>query len=46
MILIIIINADNLEKKSKLRSNFEKNKKYICIPFYPDNEQTLIKNSL
>ena len=41
--IIIIINADNLEKKSKLRSFFEKNKKTICIPFYPDNDQTLSK---
>ena len=40
---IIILNADNLEKKSKLRTFFEKNKKLICIPFYPDNEQTLSK---
>tara|TARA_B100000886_G_scaffold308294_1_gene241850 strand:- start:55 stop:1035 length:981 start_codon:yes stop_codon:yes gene_type:complete len=40
---IIIINADNLEKKSKLRSFFEKSKKKICIAFYPDNEQTLLK---
>ena len=39
----IILNADNLEKKSKLRSLFEKNKKYICVPFYPDTEQTLSK---
>jgi len=40
--LIIIINADNLEKKSKLRSFFEKSKKEICIAFYPDNNQTLM----
>ena len=40
---IIVINADNLEKKSKLRSYFEKNKKLICVPFYPDNDQTLSK---
>ena len=39
----IIINADNLEKKSKLRSFFEKDKNLICIPFYPDNDQTLLK---
>ena len=39
----IIINADNLEKKSKLRSFFEKNKNLICIPFYPDNNQVLLK---
>ena len=39
----IIIHSDNLEKKSKLRSYFEKDKKLICIPFYPDNDQTLSK---
>ena len=32
-----------MEKKSKLRSFFEKDKELICIPFYPDNEQTLSK---
>ena len=37
----IILNADILEKKSKLRSLFEKDKKYICVPFYPDTDQTL-----
>ena len=41
--LIIIINADNLDKKSKLRSFYEKSKEYICIAFYPDNDQTLLK---
>jgi DNA polymerase III subunit delta len=41
--LFFIINAENLEKKSKLRSFFEKHKKFICVPFYPDNEQTLSK---
>ena len=41
----IIIIADNLEKKSKLRSKFEKDKNYACIAFYPDNEQTLVKLS-
>ena len=40
---IIIIKADNLEKKSKLRSLFEKNKKYICVAFYSDTQQTLSK---
>ena len=39
----IILNSDNLEKKSKLRSFFEKDKKLVCVPFYPDNEQTLSK---
>ena len=40
---IIIFNAEILEKKSKLRTSFEKDKKNICIAFYPDNEQTLFK---
>ena len=31
----IIINAGILEKKSKLRSLFEKNKDLVCIPTYP-----------
>ena len=39
----IIINAGVLETKSKLRSLFEKNKKLICIPTYPDNDNTLAK---
>ena len=39
----IIINSDNLEKKSKLRLFFEKDKDCICVPFYPDNDQTLSK---
>ena len=39
----IILNSDNLEKKSKLRSLYEKDKKLVCIPFYPDNDQTLSK---
>jgi len=39
----IIINADSLEKKSKLRSLFEKDKRLICVAFYPDTEQTLAK---
>ena len=39
----IILNSEILEKKSKLRSFFEKNKKLVCVPFYPDNDQTLSK---
>ena len=39
----IILTAEILEKKSKLRSKFEKEKNLICIPFYPDTDQTLIK---
>jgi len=41
--IIFILSADILDKKSKLRSFFEKDKKCVCIPFYPDNEQTLSK---
>ena len=41
--IVIIIEANVLEKKSKLRSLFEKDKKCVCIPFYEDNEQTLYK---
>ena len=39
----IVLNSDSLEKKSKLRSLFEKNKTLVCVPFYPDNDQTLSK---
>ena len=39
--IIIIFNANILDKKSKLRSLFEKDKKNICVPFYPDTNQTL-----
>ena len=34
--ITIIVNSDILEKRSKLRSFFEKDKKCICVPFYPD----------
>ena len=37
----LILLANILEKKSKLRLLFEKNKNVICIPFYADNNQTL-----
>ena len=37
----IVINSDNLDKKSKLRALFEKDKKLACIPFYEDNNQSL-----
>jgi DNA polymerase-3 subunit delta len=39
----LILNADILDKKSKLRSFFEKDKDYVSIAFYPDNNETLIK---
>tara|TARA_Y100000590_G_scaffold434615_1_gene552974 strand:+ start:4263 stop:5249 length:987 start_codon:yes stop_codon:yes gene_type:complete len=37
----IILSANILEKKSKLRNFFEKHKTAICVPFYADNIQTL-----
>ena len=40
---VIIIISDNLDKKSKLRSLFEKEKNFICVAFYPDTNQTLSK---
>ena len=38
----IILNSTNLEKKSKLRSLFEKDKNLICVPFYPDTSENLL----
>ena len=40
--LSIILISKGLEKKSKLRNFFEKSSKTICIPFYEDNNQTLV----
>jgi len=40
---IIIVIADSLDKKSKLRSLFEKDTGLVCVPFYPDSEQILSK---
>jgi len=37
----IIIRSGPLEKKSKLRIFFEKQKELICVPFYPDTNETL-----
>ena len=37
----IILNSDNLEKKSKLRALFEKEKILHVFPFYEDNEKNL-----
>ena len=39
--ITIIINANVLEKKSKLRKLFEKEKKLACIPTYPDTNEIL-----
>ena len=38
----IILIAKNLEKKSKIRSFFEKEKKVLIVPFYEDTTQNLI----
>ena len=38
---VIVIDAENLEKKSKLRSFFEKHKSCVCVPFYPDTNLAL-----
>ena len=40
--LTIIIKSNILDKKSKLRAFFEKQSNTICIPFYEDNNQTLV----
>ena len=40
--LAIILISSILEKKSKLRNFFEKSKSTICIPFYEDNERSMI----
>ena len=37
----IIIKSKNLEKKSKLRSIFEKEKRVICTPVYEDDTKSL-----
>ena len=40
--LKIILDANILEKKSKMRKFFEKEKKTICVPFYEDNQKALL----
>ena len=37
----LIVFSNILEKRSKLRSLFEKDSKTLCIPCYPDNESDL-----
>ena len=37
----LVINCGLLDKKSKIRTFFEKNKNTICIPFYADELKTL-----
>ena len=41
--ITIVLNSSNLDKKSKLRSIFEKDKNLICVPFYKDDNRTLIQ---
>jgi len=40
--IILILFAKKLDKKSKIRTFFEKNKDTLCVPFYQDTNQTLI----
>ncbi len=42
--ITLILISGILEKKSKLRNSFEKDKKLVCVAFYPDTNQIL--NSL
>ena len=37
----IVLVAENLDKRSKLRSYFEKGKELYCVPFYKDESGTL-----
>ena len=39
----VVLNSGNLDKKSKLRSIFEKNKNLVCVPFYKDDNRTLMQ---
>ena len=39
--IIIILDTDTLDKKSKLRNFFEKEKDLVCVPFYPDDFRSL-----
>ncbi len=39
--IVLILKAQSLDKKSKLRILFEKDKFLITIPFYEDDERTL-----
>ena len=41
--ILIILNSDSLEKKSKLRQLIEKHKLHSCIAFYEDNADTLLR---
>jgi len=42
--IILMLNSETLDKKSKLRNLFEKSKnKLVSIAFYPDNFDTLLR---
>ena len=41
--LKILFETDNLDKRSKLRSFFEKSKICVCTPCYTDDHQTLLR---
>ena len=41
--IYVIINSEQLDKKSKLRTKFEKEPNLVCVPFYADNNETLSK---
>ena len=41
--ITIVLNSTNLDKKSKLRSIFEKDINLICVPFYKDDNRTLMQ---
>ena len=41
--IYLIFISDNLEKRSKLRSLFEKKKELTCVAFYPDTSDVLSK---
>ena len=39
--VLVVISADVLDKKSKLRNLFEKNTQTLCVPCYADNTRDL-----
>ena len=41
--ILVILLSENLEKRSKLRQLFEKDKQLICVPFYEDDDRSLMK---
>ena len=44
--ITLILISSQLDKKSKLRNFFEKNKETVCVAFYPDTEITLSRIAL